>query len=254
MSSAEFKNGPRMVNWIHLKERKLYKIVHTLSHTNEKRMQLFLQDNGLSLNGRTYILPNYPPKSWICEKRERGNNSLPVRIVYVGAIGMESLYIREFSAWVDRQRGQVQFDIYTNQETEELQKVIEENKYRFIDVKGYQPYEKLPAVLSKYDVGVILYKGHIPNYIYNAPNKLFEYWSCGLDVWFPEKMIGSLAYARTDGYPKLIPVDFEEIGKFDWQTAVSHVGLEYRPSDYYCEQIFDDFFRHTNISLNSAKG
>lgn len=46
-------------------------------------------------------------------------------------------------------------------------------------------YSDLPGVIRAYDVGVILYNGHIANYVFNAPNKLFEYLACGLDVWSP---------------------------------------------------------------------
>jgi hypothetical protein len=243
MSPAEYKNGPRMVEWIHHREKKLYNIVHTLSHTNEKRMQLFLRDNGLTLNGRTHILPNYPPRSWISARPKMEGIGYPVRVVYVGAIGMESTYIREFCSWVDRQNGKVHFDIYSHQDTGDLRKLITESKWRFIDLKGYTPYKELREHLLKYDVGVILYKGHIPNYIYNAPNKLFEYWACGLDIWFPDKMTGSLQYAGSGHYPKRIAVDFHSLDSFNLDTAISHSGLTYQPSGFYCEKIIDNFLR-----------
>ncbi len=179
MSPAEYRNGPSMVKWIHRREKKLYEIVDTLLHTNEKRMQLFLKDNSLILDGRTYIFPYYPPKSWIQQKEKKEPIGFPLRIVYFGAIGKESLYIKEFCEWVDQQNGSVLFDVYSNQDTSELQKIISQKKWRFVHIKGYIPYEDLPATLPAYDVGVILYKGHIPNYVYNAPNKLFEYLGCG---------------------------------------------------------------------------
>ncbi len=100
MSPAEYRNGPWMVKWIHRREKKLYKIVYSLSHTNEKRMQLFLKDNDLVLGDRASIFPNYPPKSWISGKPDKRNIEYPVRIVHVGAIGLESFYIRELCEWV----------------------------------------------------------------------------------------------------------------------------------------------------------
>ncbi len=96
ISPAEYTNGPSIVKWMHKGEKKLYKIVHSLSQTNEERMQLFLRDNGLSLDGKTHILPNYPPKSWVNEKIEKGTIEYPVRIVHAGSIGIDSLYIKEF--------------------------------------------------------------------------------------------------------------------------------------------------------------
>ncbi len=102
---------------------------------------------------------------------------------------------------------------------------LSENKYQFTEIKGYVPYELMPSILSNYDIGVILYKGVIPNHIYAVSNKLFEYWACGLDVWFSDKMTGSLQYSRTDFYPKLIPVNFDELDRFDLGCAISHTGL-----------------------------
>jgi hypothetical protein len=34
-----------------------------------------------------------------------------------------------------------------------------------------------------------LYKGHIPNYIYNVPNKVYEYLACGLQVWYSKDLL-----------------------------------------------------------------
>ncbi len=128
--------------------------------------------------------------------------------------------------------------------------MISEKGYRFVNSKGGIPYADLPFTLSVYDVGVILYKGHIPNYIYNAPNKLFEYWSCGLDVWFPDKMIGSLQYSRAECFPKLMPVNFDEIDKLDLNSALSRAGIGYQSSPYYCEKVFESFFLNTLADRN----
>jgi hypothetical protein len=250
ISPAEYTNGPAIVKWMHKGEKKLYKIVYSLSQTNEERMQLFLRDNELSLKGKTHILPNYPPKRWINEKIGKGTIEYPVRIVHAGSIGIDSLYIREFCDWVHRQNGRVTFDIYSSQNTDAVRNYISENKYHFIEIKGYVPYELMPSILSDYEIGVILYKGVIPNHIYAVSNKLFEYWACGLDVWFSDKMTGSLQYARTDCYPKLIAVNFTELDRFDLNCAMSHAGLTYQPSSYYCEQLFDSFFLETQIKGN----
>lgn len=220
MSPAEYANGPWMVKWNHRAEKKLYQKVQYLSHTNEERMQLFLQDNRISLKGKTHIFPNYPPKTWINTTQENKKIALPVKMVYAGAIGMESLYIKEFCEWVNRQNGNVLFDIYSNQDTTVLQRFLSGKELRFIHIKGYVPYEDLPVVLSAYDAGVILYKGHIPNYVHNAPNKLFEYWACGLDVWFPEIMQGCMPFANGHVYPKIIPVNFDALDKMDLGSTI----------------------------------
>ena len=40
---------------------------------------------------------------------------------------------------------------------------------------GSIEYNQIPLVITKYDVGIIIYKGISKNVIYCAPNKLFEY-------------------------------------------------------------------------------
>ena len=85
------------------------------------------------------------------------------------------------------------------------------------------------------DVGVVLYNGHIPNYIYNAPNKLFEYLACGLDVWFPDVMAGSMDYVNKNGFPKVLSIDFNNLNKFDLAAAIERQGSESKYL-FFCEE------------------
>ena len=50
------------------------------------------------------------------------------------------------------------------------------------------PFDDLAEVLPRYDVGLILYKGHIPNYVHNVPNKFWEYLAAGLGGIVPSMM------------------------------------------------------------------
>jgi hypothetical protein len=70
-----------------------------------------------------------------------------------------------------------------------------------VDSRGCE-YAELPALLAEHDIGLILYKGNTINFVYNAPNKLFEYLRCGLDVWYPREMAGIRRQCdRTPGLP-----------------------------------------------------
>ena len=60
------------------------------------------------------------------------------------------------------------------------------------------------------NIGVILYKCKTLNQRFAAPNKLFEYLACGLDVWFPAEMEGCFEYA-SDAIPRVLKVDFNNI-------------------------------------------
>ncbi len=237
MSLHEYESGPLLVKWAHRSEKKLYNVVSYLSHTNEKRMELFLKDNNILLKNRTFIFPNYPPQNWIGKESNHEIN-FPIKIVYVGVIGFESLFIKEFCKWVSYQKGDVVFDIYSSQNLNELENFLAENALKNISIKGYVKYDELPVVLRKYDIGVVLYNGHIQNYVYNAPNKLFEYLACGLDVWFPENMEGSLPFITEKEYPKVICLDFKNLDKIDLKSLVDRSGFSYKPSPFYCEKIF----------------
>ena len=121
----------------------------------------------------------------------------------------------------------------TDAETEEYLKALTDPRIRFCN--GGVDYENLPEVLSKYHVGLILYRGNTRNYIFNAPNKLFEYLICGLDVWYPPTMLGVKPYARDDAWPRVIEVDFEKMGSLDLDRLRSREGLPNVPWTKSCE-------------------
>ena len=98
-------------------------------------------------------------------------------------------------------------------------------------------------MLVNYDVGLILYNGNSTNFIYNAPNKLFEYLACGLDVWFSKDLVTSKDYIIENSYPKILEVDFNRLDKFDYQFAISRKGLFHKPTDFYCELVYQNFLK-----------
>jgi hypothetical protein len=110
----------------------------------------------------------------------------------------------------------------------------------FIQLKEGVDYDKLPFVLKKYDVGVVLYNGHIANYVLNAPNKLFEYIACGLDVWFPTVMKGSLDYTTTGSYPKVMAVDFTSLKDFNLHTAMDRKNHTIQQHPFFCEYVLKE--------------
>jgi hypothetical protein len=109
---------------------------------------------------------------------------------------------------------------------------IEGNNITF---KGAVSYDELPSIFCQYKIGLVLYKGHIPNYIYNVPNKLFEYHVCGLDTWFPVSMKSAFAYQTTDTYPKIIAVDFTQLHTLDLFASVDRSGMQEQQRDFSCE-------------------
>ena len=236
-TATEYEKG-MMIGKLGLKlEKKAYSKSFLLSHSNEDRMRLFKKDNQGVAFPHTYIMPNYPPHSW--ETKKSDPLRVPVKIVYVGSLSLDTMYTREFAEWIIKTDSLVSWDIYSANITPEARTYLQSLKSNRIQFLGPVNYFSLPDVLKKYDTGVILYKGHIPNYIYNAPNKLFEYLACGLDVWFPHFMKSSLPYATDASFPKVLPVNFDKLDECDLSVMIDRAGLEYRPSNYFCEEGFN---------------
>ena len=120
------------------------------------------------------------------------------------------------------------------------------NKYGRYYIRKIFRFGYPHLILKNYDIGVILYKGHISNYVYNAPNKLFEYLACGLDVWLPKKMTGSLEYVTVATFPKILALDFLNLQLFNLHKAINRDGCFYQKNSFFCEsvlkEIADKFF------------
>src|SRR5690606_32174240 len=102
-------------------------------------------------------------------------------------------------------------------------------------------YNDLPVFLSKYDIGLIFYKCISDNVKYCASNKLFEYLNNGLDVWFSEEMVGTYPYITKNTFPKVLPINFQNLDRIDLQSHLSRNGLLYQPTNYFCEPVYESF-------------
>ncbi|MBD3296076.1 MAG: hypothetical protein GF392_01755 [Candidatus Omnitrophica bacterium] len=229
-------------------ERKyLYDKAEWISYTNEERMVLFLKDNPGVSSVKVRAMPNYPPEVWkgrIEEKvtDKRGGDGV-YRCVYAGALSFHDTYIKEFCKWVLRQAGKVQFDIYSFNAQPEVEEYLEGLKSTQINYfRGGVEYNTLPRILSNYDAGLVLYKCNTVNYVWNVPNKVYEYLVCGLDVWFPREMEGAKSLKREDAYPKVIEVDFKALGDYNLEQLFSREGLEYKPYSFSCEEVYEELW------------
>jgi hypothetical protein len=41
-------------------------------------------------------------------------------------------------------------------------------------------------------------------------------------------------------FPKVLSVDFENLNNLNWQKATNHEGLEYKPTNYFCEDVYGE--------------
>lgn len=235
--------GMRLVKAYHKREvRFLFRKAAWISQTNSSRRTLWLRDHPFVSPDAARVLPNYPPRSWSqAAARVARKDGDPVRCVHVGAVSLEDTYVREFCEWVARQRGAVTLDIYDYRIPTSTRTFLRELGSPHVRHFGDGvPYHTLPALLCKYHVGIVLHRGTTVNYVHNAPNKLFEYLACGLDVWFPEEVLGIGPYERRDRTPKVLALDFRALNRFDLAAAVARDGLPAARDAYFCEDVLPD--------------
>ncbi|MBS1743299.1 MAG: hypothetical protein JST81_09715 [Bacteroidetes bacterium] len=249
-SMQEHTSGTKLLQYFHRYEKKMYPVARWVSHTNENRMMMFEKDIAPVRIANKYILPNYPPASW--QSAPKTGSNLPVKCVYVGALSLQTMYVKEFAEWVVQMNGKIIWDIYTQNADPEAIYFLGKINSDYIHLHNGIAYTELPQVLNKYDMGIVLYKGHIPNYVFNAPNKLFEYYVCGLDVLIPEVMKGSLQYVTENTYPQIIAVNFEDLNSLELDAMLDKSKLSQLHKPYSCEKALEElnkeFFRIDGIS------
>lgn len=239
----EFKApNMKMVDFFHRREVSyLYKKAEWISQTNPFRVDFFSRDYPFIPKSKLHVLPNYPPFRW---KGNRMPSSAggPVRLLYLGALSFENTYIREIVEYIKINPGKIQLDIYSYKLTDEVEEYLKTLHNEFIGFfnDGVE-YDKIPEIASEYHAGLILYRPHNLNYTFNAPNKLFEYLACGLDVWFPKEMTGTYPYITEGTFPKVIKTDFERLDELNLEEMISREGLTHKPSEYFAEKVYSEF-------------
>lgn len=229
-------NGMYLSRLFHRLEKRVYNSATWISQTNTDRVRFFLEDIDSPELGNIYVYPNYPLNEWGLTKNLE-QIKVPVRLVYVGSFGsMESIYIAETLEWIKAQDGKLTLDIYSFNIPENIIAYINNLKCSAIRILGQVNYYKLPAILINYDVGLILYKAKSKNFEFNAPNKLFEYLACGLDVWYPKEMKGIWEYDSQSNCPKVLRLNFEKLNEYSVETLVCRQSVKKRTISYTCEE------------------
>lgn len=246
-TSNEYKTGMLLSRYLHSKEMSLYQNAW-VSHTNMLRMELFKKDIGAAHLPNAHILPNYPPAAWqhYVKNISRGNNE-KIGFVYVGALSMSSMYTREMALFVVANADSCYWDIYSDNHQPEARVFLEELGASNIQFKGAVQYDELPSILPAYDVGIILYNGSTANYVYNAPNKLFEYLVCGLNVWYPAVMEGIKPYENAIDKPWVKSIDFSNLKLPDrnWAKRVSTIPAQ----TFSAESVYGELWRCVQTSV-----
>jgi hypothetical protein len=214
VSEKEKKESSVYFKYLLIKETALLKKAIWISHTNEDRMRFFQQDYPFVSKEQCHILPNYPPDDWAIRAQQiRANRQVRTvkRLVYVGALGLDTTYIQEIAEWIIEQNGAYSLDIFSNNIDKAVLNFLNNLKSPYISLYKSIPYFDLPEVLATFDIGLVLYNGHIPNYVYNVPNKVFEYLACGLEVWYSEELISTNKFKQEYDIQQLISISFTKL-------------------------------------------
>lgn len=236
----QYQNDMKIVRYLHKKETFLYRKAIWLSQTNSDRLKLFKSNfPEVNFHDTLKTLPNFPPKKWKNNNKECKQRQInfPIKLVYIGSLAKGNMYSEELLNWVKKQKGKITLDLYAINFHADIIDFLQTLNCNYIEFKGGLNYQEIPMVLPKYDVGIIMYKAVTPNVKYCASNKLFEYLACDLDVWVSKEMVSSSPYVRTNYYPKVLKVDFSDLNNFDWKKAIDRKGLEYKPTNYFCENV-----------------
>jgi len=231
------KRAMKLLRYYYSRERAwLYPRAVWLSQTNEDRLRLFLEDIGMTGSPSGHIYPNYPPQKWIHRHRETGAAG-PLQIVYVGSFAsLELLYIREITEWIKSQKGAVELDVYSFVIPPKVREFLDTAACPYLHIKGPLDYRQMPEVLGKYRVGLILYKAASANVVYCAPNKLFEYLVCGLDVFYPRELIAIHPFDSSEQWPKVIPLDYTNLSDWNIFEAIDRSRCRDREITYTAEE------------------
>jgi hypothetical protein len=216
MSEPERKASSLYVQGLFKLEDKLLK-KYPCSHTNEDRKQFFINDKLFLNSDRVEVRPNMPPKSWwknFGQFKKKSSDAI-IKLVYVGACDNQTMYVKEVLDWVSSNAQQLELTIISHQLTNQTKDLIATYETTAIKVMEPIDYYELPKELVKYHVGLVLYKGHIPNFVYNVPNKVFEYLACGLGV------------LASDQLTSIVNLNHKEIRAVDFSNLQNQVLQEY---------------------------
>jgi hypothetical protein len=206
-------------------EKELLKSI-TCSQTNEDRRALYLMDNPNLDPRNVSVYPNFPPKQWWSDYGQYKSyfKGGIIKLVYVGVLDSETMYLEEILTWVKSNSETLVLTLYSQQYSEKTNALIIKHSAPNIFLKPAINYYELPQELVKYDVGLVLYKGHIPNYVYNVPNKVYEYLSCGLNVLVGPKLISPTKLRL----PQIQIIDFNSLD-IDLVKAKLKISCKFKP-------------------------
>ena len=240
-SPNEIRKQQRLERLGYKFEPYLFKKAVWISQTNNDRLNFFKKDFPGLDESKLRAFPNYPPGDWLqYAKKNKSGTNRPAKIVYVGAMSIRGFYTKEVFEWVNANKGEILLDIYSINIHRDALDLLEKMQCPYIQVKGGVKYDDIPKVICEYDAGLVIYDSTYTNFVYNVPNKVFEYLACGLDVWCSDDLLTTAQIAREKVYPKIVMVDFKNLEVFDWKDKIAKEGMENIGSSYILENAYGE--------------
>ena len=250
VSKAEMQCVSVYSKLLYFLEKRLFSKSIWVSQTNIDRKRKF-QDLFSQLNEKKLmVFPNYPSKSWV-EKgiNKKIENSGILKFIHVGSLGIETTYISEFIDWIQSQNGRANLTVVSQNLEQAVRDLIDKNQW--VTLIGNVPYQELPNIIRVSHIGVVLYKGHIPNFVYNVPNKVNEYLACGLNVWYSDVLISTHKFAEENPKYPLYSVDFSK-GKELLAPEYSSESFEFKHwHEEAVQPLIDSIKQAMDSSLNT---
>ena len=144
----EYTDNMKLIKWMHKMESKMYRLAYEwISHTNEIRLEKFISDQSLQdWNAPLFhVMPNYPSKFWGIPK-ERFNYNTKTKLVYVGSLGYDNMYLKQIVDWVLAHNTMLSLDLYAYNIDSKAKNFLHSVKSDCINYKGGCNYEELPII------------------------------------------------------------------------------------------------------------
>lgn len=208
-SKEEKQYASAYSKFLYFLEKRLLSKAIWVSQTNIDRKQKFQELYPQLSEKAMRVFPNYPTKNWVETGINRKiENSEIIKFIHVGSLGIETTYISEFVKWIQMQNGRATLTVVSQNLENSVRDLFAKNQW--VTLISNLPYQELPNIICEHQIGVVLYKGHIPNFVYNVPNKVNEYLACGLNVWYSDVLISTQKFADENNKYPLYNVDFSE--------------------------------------------
>ena len=212
ISEVEKNNASGYMKYLFKCEGKLLRS-YSCSHTNEDRKKMFLAEYSFLKAEQVFVFPNLPPRYWWTKygQHKKPWNGGKIKLVYVGALDVDTMFLEEILNWVKENPNELEITLFSYQFNIKTKDILNNYSANNIFLKPAKDYSELPAELVKFDIGLVMYKGHIPNVIYSVPNKVFEYLHCGNKV-LSDKCLVSLGKLNSTN---IVLTKFNEIQNYE---------------------------------------